>query len=76
MKWRLDHIIPQFPLGVLLGLVCKEHVEYRGEDEVEDGDGGGPDQVQDGGEVREGDPKHQEHRHHTRPEQDPRQTKL
>ena len=75
MKWRL-HLIPQFPLGVLLGLVSEEHVEYRGEDEVEDGDGRGPDQVQDGGEVREGDAKYQQHSHHTRPEQDPRRTKL
>ena len=74
-KVRVSYL-PWFPLCVLLGLVRKEHVEYWREDEVEGSDGGGPDQVEDGGEVGEGDAEHQQHRHHPRPEQDPRRAKL
>ena len=58
MSGLISLFLPRFPLGVLRGLIREEHVEYRGEDEVEGGDGRGPDQVQDGGEVREGDPQH------------------
>ena len=57
------------PVLVLLGLVGEEHVEDGREDEVEDGDGGGADQVEDGGEVRQRDAEHQQTSHHQRAEQ-------
>ena len=59
---------PVRPFSVILCLVCEAEVEEGREDKVERGDGGGSDQVEDGGEVRQRHGEQQQRRHHQRAE--------
>ena len=52
----------------VLGTVHQAHVEERREDEVEGGDGGGADQVNDCAEERSGEPDGEQDGDHRAPE--------